>query len=136
MAFDFKYPNVKGEEHSLSEYKGKYVYVDVWATWCGPCKAEIPSFKKLVEKFKGKNVVFISVSVDENKSDWETMLNEQQFSWIQLYAGGWNSSICKDYIIHSIPRFLLIDQDGKILDAEAPRPSGGIEKVLNELKGI
>lgn len=136
VAPNFSFPDIKGKLISLSDFKGKYVYIDVWATWCGPCKAEAPHFEELKKIFKGKNIVFISVSVDDTKEPWEKMVTEKQLSDIQIFASGWSSSITKDYLINSIPRFLLIDRDGKILDSNADRPSGKIADILSKLEGI
>ncbi len=132
----FSYQDINGKQVSLSDFKGKYVYIDVWASWCGPCKREIPYMKTLEEEFKNKNIVFMQVSLDDNKTDWETMVKEKQLGGIQLWAGGWASTISKDYIINSIPRFILIDKEGKIIDSNAPRPSGEISKVLSRLDKI
>lgn len=67
------FENIKGGTTSLKDLKGKYVYIDVWATWCGPCKAEIPHLKSLEEKYQGKNIVFVSISVDskEDHDAWQ-----------------------------------------------------------------
>ncbi|OFX17580.1 MAG: hypothetical protein A2033_04570 [Bacteroidetes bacterium GWA2_31_9] len=136
LAPNFSFPDIKGNMISLSDFKGKYVYIDVWATWCGPCKAEAPHFEELKKNFKGKNIVFISVSVDDTKEPWEKMVTEKQLTDIQIFAAGWSSSITKDYLINSIPRFLLIDRDGNIFDSNAERPSGKIVEILNHLEGI
>jgi thiol-disulfide isomerase/thioredoxin len=131
------YPDINGDTISLDDFKGKYVYVDVWATWCSPCIAEIPAFKALQEEFKNRNIVFVSVSVDAGKAAWETMLKEQNLEGIQLYAGtGSTSSIMRDYNIRGIPRYILIDREGKIIDVNASRPSGKIRNVLLQLEGL
>jgi peroxiredoxin len=129
---DFSYPDRNGEMHSLSDYKGNLVYIDVWASWCGPCKYESPYFKALIQQFQNSDVVFIGVSVDSEKTQWLQMLDEEQVLGTQLYAGGWNTSICADYLIHSIPRFLLIDRDGNIISSNAPRPSAGADSIIEK----
>ena len=121
-AVDFTYPNMDGNEVSLSSLKGKLVYVDVWATWCGPCKAEIPALRELEEEYHGKNIVFLSVSVDDNKDEWLKMVKEENLGGIQLWADGW-SGITKDYAILGIPRFMLFSTHGKVISNDAPRPS-------------
>ena len=130
-AFDFTYPDINGKQVSLSDFKGKYVYVDVWATWCGPCKKEIPSLKRLEEEFHGKDIVFMSVSVDENpqKQKWEKFVEDKDLGGVQLFASGW-SQIAKDYDITSIPRFMLFDPEGKIVSTNASRPSNPRTTVL------
>ena len=119
---DFTYENTIGEAISLSSFKGSLVYVDVWATWCGPCKAEIPYLKTLVQDYHEQNIVFLSVSVDTNKDEWLKMVKEEELGGIQLWADGW-SEITKDYAIFSIPRFMLFSDDGKVISNDATRPS-------------
>lgn len=127
------YVNHKGGTTSLSDLKGKYVYVDVWATWCGPCKREIPSLKKVEEQFHGQNIEFVSISVDDARrsgSDekafaaWKNMVNDKQLGGIQLFSDkAWQSDFVKNYKINGIPRFILIDPEGNIVSPDAPRPS-------------
>ena len=119
---DFTYENTSGEAVSLSSFKGSLVYVDVWATWCGPCKAEIPYLKTLEQDYHEQNIVFLSVSVDTDKDLWLKMVEEEALSGVQLWADGW-SQITKDYAIFGIPRFMLFSEDGKVISNDAPRPS-------------
>lgn len=119
---DFTYENTTGEAVSLSSFKGSLVYVDVWATWCGPCKAEIPYLKTLEQDYHEQNIVFLSVSVDTNKDQWLKMVEEEALGGVQLWADGW-SQITKDYAIFGIPRFMLFSEDGKVISNDAPRPS-------------
>ncbi len=128
------YENYKGGKTSLKDLKGKYVYVDVWATWCGPCKAEIPSLKKVEKKYHGKNIAFVSLSIDDDRShggswekahdDWKKFVAEEELGGIQLFAPkGWKSEFVTGYRINGIPRFILIDPKGNIVTPTAPRPS-------------
>lgn len=123
-AFNFSYPDSNGNVISLTSLKGKVVLVDVWATWCGPCKAELPHLKKLEDELQDKNIAFVSISVDEekDKEKWKQFVANQQLGGVQLYAKGW-SEFTKYYDIHSIPRFLVFDQEGKIITVDSPRPS-------------
>jgi thiol-disulfide isomerase/thioredoxin len=132
-AIDFTYPDKNGEERSLSDFRGSYVYVDVWATWCGPCKKEIPDLIKLEKDYYDKNIVFMSVSVDEENDHqtWLDMIEEKQLGGVQLFAAGW-SKIVNDYHIKGIPRFMLFDPQGNILDTKAPRPSDPLTRVMFE----
>lgn len=122
----FDYENYKGGKTSLTSLKGKYVYIDVWATWCGPCREEIPSLQKVEEEFKGRNIEFVSIAVDapKNHQKWANMIAEKQMGGLQLFADKeWDSEFIKSYVIESIPRFILIDPSGNIINADAPRPS-------------
>lgn len=123
---DFNMENHKGGKTKLSDLKGKYVYIDTWATWCGPCRAEIPSLKKVEEAMKGKKVAFVSISIDEKKDyeKWKKFVTEKELGGVQLYAeNAWNSDFAKAYGINSIPRFILLDPKGNVVDANAKRPS-------------
>ena len=131
------YENYNGGTTSLDDLKGKYVYVDVWATWCGPCKREIPSLKELEKEYHNKNIAFVSMSIDR-KNDyekWRTMVKEKELSGVQIYApNDWKSDFVTDYGIMGIPRFILIDPEGNIVDSNAPRPSSDtLIKLFNEL---
>jgi thiol-disulfide isomerase/thioredoxin len=123
----FAYSDIQGNQVSLADLKGKVVYIDVWATWCGPCKAEHPDLIKLEELYESNpEVAFVGVSIDEDKSAWEKMVTKDEMKGYQLHAdGAWNSGIVKEYLIRGIPRFILIDSEGKIIQASAPRPSSG-----------
>ena len=134
----FAYQTPKGETVDLAEMKGKIVYVDVWATWCGPCKGEIPASKELKKKFADRDdVVFMYVSVDDKEDSWRNFLNDDpEFKGVHVITGtGWKSKITEDYMIDGIPRYMLIDQQGLIVSASAPRPSSGerIEGMIREL---
>jgi len=131
QAIDFNYPNIEGNKFSLSSFKGDLVYVDVWATWCGPCKAEIPSLLKLESDYHGKDITFMSVSVDTDKEAWQKMVAEKELGGVQLWADGW-SKITKDYAIFGIPRFMLFDSEGNVISTNAPRPSSDEIRELLE----
>lgn len=129
----FTYPDINGQMVALTDFIGKYVYVDVWATWCGPCRREIPHMEKLMNDYADENIAFVAVSLDEDKDAWMEMVQNKELKGSQLYAGSWSSKIASDYMIRSIPRFLLIDPEGKIIDAKAPRPSSEeIRKIFDE----
>jgi thiol-disulfide isomerase/thioredoxin len=122
----FNYENHKGGNTSLADLKGKYVYVDVWATWCGPCIREIPALKEVEKDYHNKNVAFVSISIDEEKDyeTWKKMVSDKDLGGVQLMAdNNWKSKFVEDYAILGIPRFILIDPQGNIVSADAPRPS-------------
>ena len=122
----FNFENHKGGFTSLESLKGKYVYVDVWATWCGPCRQEIPFLQKTEEAYHGKNIEFVSISVDvmKDKEKWNKFVTDKNLGGIQLLADkDWKSDFVQGYKINGIPRFILISPEGKIVNADAPRPS-------------
>ncbi|TXE09678.1 TlpA family protein disulfide reductase [Seonamhaeicola algicola] len=125
------YENYAGGTTSLDDLKGKYVYIDVWATWCGPCKYEIPFLKKVEEKYHDKNIHFVSISTDKqkDKDKWKQMIAEKEMGGIQLITDNdFNTSFISQYKIMGIPQFILIDPQGNIVQANAPRPSD--EKLI------
>lgn len=132
------YENYKGGTTSLDDLKGKYTYIDVWATWCGPCKAEIPFLKKIEKQFHGKDIQFLSVSIDKKKDHqkWKDMIQEKELGGIQLFADSdWTSQFIQDYLIKGIPKFILLDPQGNIVTPNAPRPSNKkLVKLFNDLK--
>lgn len=130
----FKYTDINGKEYSLEDFKGKLVYIDFWATWCGPCRHELPFLKTLEKDYHGKKVVFVSISLDDNKGAWEKMVKEQDMKGVQLYGeGAWKSFVATNYQIRGIPTFFLIDANGNILKPNAPRPSSEeIRPLLDE----
>ena len=136
-SFD-NYENHKGGTTSLTDLRGKYVYIDVWATWCGPCIREIPSLKKIEADYHDRNIEFVSVSIDKKKDydTWKKMVTDKELGGIQLFADSdWKSKFVRDYKIDGIPRFLLIDPEGNIVSADAPRPSDPkLIALFNELK--
>ena len=134
----FDYENQKGGKTSLKSLKGKYVYIDVWATWCGPCLMEVPSLKKVEEQYHGKNIQFVSISVDniKDRQKWSNLVNTKQLGGIQLLADmDFSSEFIEAYEIKEIPRFILIDPDGNIVNSNAPKPSETkLINLFNELK--
>ena len=122
--------SVRSLAELLQPYRGRVVFIDLWATWCGPCCAEIPYIEKLVERFKNDGRIrFVSVSVDSNKEAWLKKLETDKPAWKQFLR----EDFCTLYGISGIPRFILIGRDGKIIDPNAPRPSSdGIISYLEE----
>lgn len=122
----FAYQSIKGETVSLNDLSGKYLYVDVWATWCGPCLREIPALKNLESDYHNEAIEFVSISIDVAKDfeKWKNMVGEKDLRGVQLFADSdWQSDFVKAYAIDGIPRFIIIDPKGNIVDPNAPRPS-------------
>ena len=120
------YENNAGGKTSLDDLKGKYIYIDVWATWCGPCRKEIPFLKEVEKAYHGKNIEFVSISIDKqtDHAKWKKMIVDQALGGIQLLADkDWASQFVQDYLIQGIPHFILLDPNGNIVTPNAPRPS-------------
>ena len=128
---DFTYPDAKGKMHSLSDYKGKVVVVDVWATWCMPCKAELPHLEALEKEMKGKDVVFISLSIDTEKEKWAQFIKEKALGGVQLITYN-KGTIVDDYAVDAVPRFMVFSKQGKTVSTNAPRPSTPELKAMIE----
>ena len=124
MSPDFKMTDINGKEYTLADFKGKVVFIDLWATWCVPCRQEIPHLKKLEKDFQGSNICFVGMSIDRDadRKKWEQFVYDNQMPGIQLFAGSENSFI-NAYEVNAIPRFILIDKEGRIIDANMSRPS-------------
>ncbi|HWY37755.1 MAG TPA: TlpA disulfide reductase family protein [Bacteroidia bacterium] len=115
-ALDFTLPDVNGKNVSLSSYKGKYVLVDFWASWCGPCRKENPAVVSAYNKYKDKGFDILAVSLDDNKDKWIAAIQKDGLTWTHVSdLKGWQSAVGKMYGVTSIPFNLLLDKDGKIL---------------------
>jgi thiol-disulfide isomerase/thioredoxin len=139
IAPDAEFYDANGNISKISDYRGKVLYIDTWATWCGPCKREIPSLKTLEESYHGKNVQFISVSTDKDVAAWKAFISREAMSGMQLHQSQeMEKTMSYLYAVNSIPRFVLIDEAGKIVSVDAPRPSSGdeirrmLDRVLND----
>lgn len=127
---------IKGSEISIKGLKGKVVVIDFWATWCGPCVAEMPKMKKLYSDFHDKGVEFIGVSLDAPKEEGgldklKEFVATNEIPWPQYYQGnGWNSEFSKSWYINGIPALFVVDAEGKLFSVEA---RGKLDKMLPEL---
>lgn len=120
------YENNAGGTLSLEDFKGKYLYIDIWATWCGPCIKEIPDLRRVEKMYHGKKISFLSISIDEPKDHdkWKNMIKKNKLGGTHVLADkAFNSQFILDYNIKSIPRFILIDPNGVIVTQHAPAPS-------------
>jgi peroxiredoxin len=116
MAPDFKLPSPDGDSIALSDYRGKYVLVDFWASWCGPCRQENPNIVRMYNRFKGKNFEILGVSLDKERAGWVKAIADDQLTWKQVSdLKFWDSIVTGLYAIQSIPATLLVDPDGKII---------------------
>lgn len=137
MCPSFEYVNHKVGKTKLEDFKGKYIYIDIWSTTCAPCIVEIPFLKKIEEEFYNKNIVFVSISIDVKKNDekWRNFVKDKNLGGVQLLAdNSWDSDFIKSCGVNNIPRFILIDPTGRIIKGNAARPSNPeLTKELDEL---
>ncbi len=132
---EFIVEDMDGKKYSLQDFTGKFVYIDTWATWCGSCIKEEPYFEKLIIDYQGKEIEYLSVSLDENRKSWEDYLIKNNKGGLNLIAvADFKSDIAVGFQVRAVPTFILIDKDGKIVDANAPRPSSPeIRMVIDSL---
>jgi thiol-disulfide isomerase/thioredoxin len=132
----FDATGVDGKPYNLADFKGKFVIIDVWATWCGPCRQQSPYFDKLADKYQKMNITFMAVSVDKNIADWLIEAKVKTKKVRQLHVNDVDS-FGKQYDAETIPRFILIDPNGNFVNAQLPQPQDKIfEKVLRETLGL
>lgn len=119
--------NPEGKSFNLSDLRGKVVYLDIWASWCGPCRMEFPNSKKLMERFSKKDlkkIEFLFISIDNTEEAWKKALDQLQLGGVQGFSGGgWQSPVCKEFGVNSIPRYVIIGPNGEVIESNAPRPS-------------
>lgn len=139
-AIDVEVFDLNGKAFNLSDFKGKVVYLDIWASWCGPCRKQIPAAKAMKEelsKKEKKNIVFLYISIDNTETVWKKAIKELGIEGTHgLSQGGWGSKVTAKFGVSSIPRYLIFDKKGKVVDPNAPRPSDPRTlKILKSLAG-
>jgi peroxiredoxin len=113
---DIKQPGPDGKEISLSSFKGKYVLVDFWASWCGPCRKENPNIVKAYNQYNNRGFEIFGVSYDNKKDKWEAAIKKDGLAWAQVSdLKGWKNATAETYYIKAIPSNLLIDKEGRIV---------------------
>jgi thiol-disulfide isomerase/thioredoxin len=124
---DVELQGINGKMFKLSELKGKVVYLDIWASWCGPCRKQFPAAKALKEqlsKKEKKNIEFLYISIDNTETVWKRAIEELGIEGVHgLSKGGWGSEATSKFGVSSIPRYLIFDKKGKVVDGNATRPS-------------
>jgi len=132
----FSLRDTSGTFFTLESFKGKIIFLDFWATWCGPCVAEIPHTKKLIKQFKeDSSIVFISISLDGDETKWKEIVQKRSLTGIQLISlKGKESDIIQSYSVNAIPRYMIVGKEGEFIDQDAPRPSNKkLDKLLYQL---
>jgi thiol-disulfide isomerase/thioredoxin len=119
----------------LDKYKGKVIYLDFWASWCAPCKREMPYSEKLQEEFRGQDVVFVYISVDRNGQSWLNMIKHLQLTGEHYLSNAVvQQQLNEQFNVRSIPRYVLIDKNGKVVTANAARPSS--PTIINDIRKL
>jgi len=132
---EIAFTSMKGEEINLAKMKGQVVLVDFWATWCGPCIAELPNLKATYEAYHDKGFEVIGISLDEEKEALEAFVKERELPWPQDFTGdGWSTPLAQKYGINSIPATFLIGKEGKVVatDLRGPALEEAVVKALEE----
>lgn len=134
---DFITTALNKDTFSLKDFQGKYVVIDVWATWCGPCRVQSPSFEMLAEQYANPSVSFVALSIDDSKWAWQSEANEKSLRVMQLHVNDKNI-FGQAYGIEYIPRYILLGPDGKIINAQMPEPNNRLfEEILRrEIPGL
>ena len=135
---DFSFVNLEGEKVNLSDYKDKVIYLDLWASWCGPCintfRTKTPDFEKQLRAYD--DIVLMYVSVDDQQAPWKNYLDKNPMRGVHAYAGqGFEADIMKYFKVWGIPRYLIIGKDNRLFNANAPRPGDEAVAALLEAKG-
>lgn len=130
---DFTEKDLAGKPLSISQFKGKVVLVDFWATWCGPCIGELPNVLKAYETHHDKGFEIVGISLDSDRAKLDKFIEEKKMTWPQYFdGGGWKTKLAGDYGINSIPATYFLDREGKIVarNLRGPALDEAVAKAL------
>nr|WP_121270989.1 TlpA disulfide reductase family protein [Pedobacter schmidteae] len=130
---DFAYPDVNGKKWSPKDFKGKYLIIDFWASWCGPCRQEIPHLKEVYKKYQNKGLDILAVSVDAREADWKKAMAEEKMAWPQVNAKE-SKPVMASYLFSGIPYLVVVDKEGNIIEKNLRGES--LDKKLKEIFGF
>jgi len=131
---DFNEQDLDGKPLSVANFKGKVVLLDFWATWCGPCRAELPNVLKIYEKYHGKGFEIIGISLDQDRAKLTDFAKQKNMTWAQYFDGaGWGNKLAAKYGVMAIPQTFLLDGQGKIIarDLRGDDLDAAVAKALN-----
>jgi peroxiredoxin len=129
---DFRLPDANGQPVDLASLRGKYVFIDFWASWCGPCRAENPNLVKAYQKFQGKPFEIVGISLDDKKEPWLKAIQKDNLPWVHLSdLKGWDNGLARHYGIKWIPSSFLLDPEGRIIARDLR--GDALDKMLSDL---
>lgn len=133
---DFSFETPDGHIAKIQDFKGKYVYIDVWASWCSACLAAKPRVQWMKEELAGKNIVFVSISIDSDIAAWKNAIKTKNLSGVMLRCEE-DAPFVKSFDIRAVPRFMLIDKDGIIVNSMMSHPASlATIETLKRLEGM
>ncbi|MCO4292848.1 AhpC/TSA family protein [Solitalea sp. MAHUQ-68] len=130
---DFAYADLQGKKLGPKDFKGKYLIIDFWASWCGPCRQEIPHLKEVYKKYKDKGLEILAVSLDAKADQWKKAMDEEKMTWPQVNAPD-SKPVMSSYLFSGIPYLVVVDKDGKIIEKNLRGES--LDEKLKEIFGI
>jgi len=131
---DFTVAGMKGDSIKLSSLKGKVFLLDFWASWCGPCRYSNKNLVKLYNKYKDKGLEILSVTLDNEKSEWKKAVAKDKITWIQGFDNGWDSMSAFKWQVDAIPASFLVNKDGDVVAVNPEK--NDLEKKIKELLGL